>query len=64
VEKVIAEIRRIREIWSTPFIEFADDNSFVDKRRSKALLRAVADEEIRWFTEPTLPSPPTTTSSP
>ena len=49
--KVIAEIRRIKELWPHPFIEFADDNTFVNKEHSKALLRALAGEEIRWFTE-------------
>jgi radical SAM superfamily enzyme YgiQ (UPF0313 family) len=51
VEKVIAEIRRIKEIWPTPFIEFADDNSFVRRPHSKRLLRALARERVRWFTE-------------
>jgi radical SAM superfamily enzyme YgiQ (UPF0313 family) len=51
VEKVIAEIRRIKEIWSRPFIEFADDNTFVNKRHGRALLRAIAKEDVRWFTE-------------
>ena len=51
VDKVIAEIRRIKEIWPKPFIEFADDNSFVNKRHSKQLLRALIPENIRWFTE-------------
>ena len=51
VEKVIAEIRRIREIWPAPFIEFADDNSFVNRPHSKRLLRALAKEGVRWFTE-------------
>lgn len=51
VERVIAEIRRIREIWPHPFIEFADDNSFVRRAHSKALLRALAREKVRWFTE-------------
>jgi len=51
VEKVIAEIRRIKDIWSTPFIEFADDNTFVAKRHAKALLRALEPEQVRWFTE-------------
>ena len=41
VEKVIAEIRQIKEIWPNPFIEFADDNSFVIKTHSKKLLRAL-----------------------
>ena len=51
VSKVIGEIRAIKTVWPRPFIEFADDNSFVHKRHSKELLRAVAEEEIRWFTE-------------
>lgn len=51
VKKVIAEIRRIKELWPRPFIEFADDNTFVNKRHSKGLLRALVPEKIRWFTE-------------
>lgn len=51
VDKVIAEIRRIKELWPHPFVEFADDNSFVNKPHSKALLRALAKEHVRWFTE-------------
>jgi radical SAM superfamily enzyme YgiQ (UPF0313 family) len=51
VDKVIAEIRRIKELWAHPFIEFADDNTFVNKKQSKGLLRALAKERIRWFTE-------------
>ena len=51
VEKVIAEIRAIKAIWPKPFIEFADDNSFVLKEHSKNLLRAMIPEGVRWFTE-------------
>lgn len=51
VENVIDEIRRIKEIWPKPFIEFADDNSFANKRHSKKLLRALIKENVRWFTE-------------
>ena len=51
VDKVIAEIRRIKEIWPRPFIEFADDNSFVIKKHAKELVRALIAEDIRWFTE-------------
>lgn len=51
IEKVVAEIRRIKEIWPRPFIEFADDNTFVNKAHAKELVRAVAHEDIRWFTE-------------
>lgn len=51
VEKVIAEIRRIKSVWSKPFIEFADDNSFASRAHGKRLAKALAGEDIRWFTE-------------
>lgn len=51
VDRVITELREIKKLWPRPFIEFADDNSFVNKKHSKQLLRAIAEENIRWFTE-------------
>jgi radical SAM superfamily enzyme YgiQ (UPF0313 family) len=51
VGKVIAEIRRVKELWPRPFIEFADDNSFVTRPHYKELLRALKHEGVRWFTE-------------
>lgn len=51
VEKVIAEIHEIKKIWPRPFIEFADDNSFVHRQHYKNLLRELAKENLRWFTE-------------
>ncbi len=51
VEKVIAEIHEIKKIWPRPFIEFADDNSFVHRAHYKKLLRELAKENLRWFTE-------------
>lgn len=51
IEKVIAEIHAIKSIWPKPFIEFADDNSFVHRPHYKALLRELARENVRWFTE-------------
>ena len=51
VEKVVEEIRAIKRIWNNPFIELADDNSFVDRAYSRRLLKALALERIRWFTE-------------
>ncbi|HEU5433659.1 MAG TPA: radical SAM protein [Thermomicrobiales bacterium] len=51
VAKVVAELRAIKQIWPRPFIEFADDNSFVNRRHARALLEAVAAERIQWFTE-------------
>ncbi len=51
VAKVLAEIRAIKAIWPKPFIEFADDNSFVHRDHYKHLLRKLAAEDVRWFTE-------------
>jgi len=51
VERVIAEIRRIKDVWPQPFIEFADDNSFVLRKHYKRLLRALRHEKVKWFTE-------------
>lgn len=51
VEKVLHEIRSLKELYRRPFIEFADDNTFADKRHGRALMRGLAGEGIRWFTE-------------
>jgi radical SAM superfamily enzyme YgiQ (UPF0313 family) len=51
VEKVIAEIHAIKNIWAKPFIEFADDNTFAHREHYKKLLRELARENVRWFTE-------------
>jgi radical SAM superfamily enzyme YgiQ (UPF0313 family) len=50
-EKVLAEIDKIREIMEHPFIEFADDNTFVNKEYWKKLLPEIKKRKIRWFTE-------------
>jgi radical SAM superfamily enzyme YgiQ (UPF0313 family) len=47
VDKVIDEIREIKRLWSKPFIEFADDNSFVHRTHYKELLRHLAEENVR-----------------
>ena len=51
VPKVVSEIKAVKQIWDKPFIEFADDNSFVNYIHYKELLRALVKEKIRWFTE-------------
>jgi radical SAM superfamily enzyme YgiQ (UPF0313 family) len=51
VEKVLAEIRRIRDLFDMPNIEFADDNTFANPAHSRRLMQALAGEGIRWFTE-------------
>ena len=51
IDRVVAEIQRIKEIWPRPFIELADDNSFANKRHARLLVRAIAEQDVRWFTE-------------
>ena len=51
VARVIAEIDRIREIWTHPFIEFADDNSLVNRPYWKEFLPQLKNRHVRWFTE-------------
>ncbi len=49
--KVLAEIEKIQTIWEHPFLEFADDNSFVDHRYWKELLASLSGRGLRWFAE-------------
>ena len=49
--KVVQEIDRILGIWKDPFIEFADDNSFVNRAYWKDLLVRLEGKGLRWFTE-------------
>ncbi len=49
--KVLAEVDRIRAIWPRPFIELADDNSFIDRAYWLDLLPGFASRRMRWFTE-------------
>ena len=51
IAKVLSEIDRIKHLWPKPFIEFADDNSFVNRAYWHELLPRLATRRIRWFTE-------------
>lgn len=51
VELVVEELRDAAAVMDAPFVEFADDNTFVNKRWGKKLLRAIAPLRLRWFTE-------------
>lgn len=51
VDRVLAEIDRIKEVWQEPFIEFADDNSMVNRAYWKELLPQLKSRRIHWFTE-------------
>lgn len=51
VEHVIRDIQAIAQLRERPFIEFADDNTFVDKTWGKELCRQLAQLGLKWFTE-------------
>lgn len=51
VSQVMQEIDRITELWDRPFLELADDNTFVNKPWGKAFLKEMAKRDIPWFTE-------------
>jgi len=49
--KVLAEIDHILKIWKRPFLEFADDNSMVNRKYWKELTSELESRKIHWFTE-------------
>lgn len=51
IENVLAEIDKIKALWRRPFVEFADDNSFVNLRYWKELLQELKGRRVRWFTQ-------------
>ena len=51
VEQVIRDIKAIRRVREHPFIEMADDNTFVDKTWGKELCRQLIPLRLKWFTE-------------
>ena len=51
VDQVLGEIRAVGEIWERPFLEFADDNLFVDRRWGRELLDRLRPLGVRWFAE-------------
>ncbi|MBI3719911.1 MAG: radical SAM protein [Sphingobacteriales bacterium] len=51
IELIEKELNKIFELWNKPFIELADDNTFVDKVWSKDLLKLFSEYKMKWFTE-------------
>lgn len=51
VSVVMEEIHSLRREFPEPFVEFADDNTFLDKTWGREFLRALTREELHWFTE-------------
>jgi radical SAM superfamily enzyme YgiQ (UPF0313 family) len=51
LELVRRDLEAILALWPKPFLELADDNTFVHKRWSKDLARLFGEYDVRWFTE-------------
>lgn len=51
VSRVLAEIDEILKVWNQPFLEFADDNSVVNRAYWKELTSLLIPRKVRWFTE-------------
>lgn len=51
VDLVQRDLDAITTRWPRPFIELADDNTFVDKRWGRALVEAMTPYRVKWFTE-------------
>lgn len=51
VRRALEEVDTIRELWRRPFIEFADDNAFVNRAWWKAFLPELRDRRVKWFAE-------------
>ncbi len=51
IAQIERELNKVFEIWDKPFIELADDNTFIDKKWAKDLLKLFANYNMKWFTE-------------
>ena len=49
IHQIEKELDKILEVWARPFIELADDNTFVDKKWSRELLTLFAKYKINNF---------------
>lgn len=51
VSSVLCDLDALRAVRARPFLELADDNSFVDSAWGIELANALAPHGLRWFTE-------------
>jgi radical SAM superfamily enzyme YgiQ (UPF0313 family) len=51
VADVVRDVQAVQRLRKRPFIEFADDNTFVDHAWGKELCRALIPLGVKWFTE-------------
>ncbi len=51
MELIQRDLDAICEIWPRPFVELADDNTFVDRRWGLELVKTLTPYKLKWFTE-------------
>ena len=51
LELIDRELDALESIWKRPFIELADDNTFVNKKWGLELVKLLGRRRIKWFTE-------------
>lgn len=51
IEQIVRDVHAIMDVRPHPFVEFADDNTFVDKAWGKDLCRQLTPLRVKWFTE-------------
>ena len=51
LELIQKELEQIYSLWKKPFIELADDNTFVNKKWSKDIVSLFLQYPMKWFTE-------------
>ena len=51
VEQVIGEVEAVCAIWERPFVEFADDNLFVNHDWGRRFVERLSPLGVRWFAE-------------
>ncbi len=51
IEFVIEEIKAAVSVTDQPFLELADDNTFINKKWGREFLRAITPLGVNWFTE-------------
>ena len=50
-DRVLEEIDAVRALWPRPFIEFADDNAFVNRAWWHEFLPRLGQRRVKWFAE-------------
>lgn len=51
IELVQRDVEAITALWPRPFVELADDDTFVDKAWGRRLVDALVPYRLKWFTE-------------